>query len=284
MIDPIHNENIDRLSKIVEHAIGRLRTASVETTAPQSATGETMPCEQAAVVAVLDPPVEPCPQPQPPREIKRIEKFDFAQECAFAPTGNLGRRFRELSNNICGITTSNNASIYVFTSCNHSEGKTHSAINVARFAARREGRKVLLMDCDLRRPSIHKQIRFDFECGLDDVLAGKCVLEEALVYSEADNLTVLPALLGRSGATELLESEKMGALLMQVRSEYDFVFIDCSPTLSTTDPLVIGAEADGVILTVKAGAVHHEAAARACETLRKADAHIAGIILTQTRS
>ncbi len=283
MSDPIRNENLDRLSGIVEHAIGRLRKSSAESAAPPPAPDKEPSGEKPAATAVLERPVQPSSQPQPAPKIRRVKKFDFVGECAFSRSGKLGRRFRELSDNICDLAATDKISIFVFTSCNHNEGKTHSAINVARFTAQCEGRRVLLVDCDLRRPSVHRRIRFDFECGLEDVLAGRCAPEEALVYSEADNLTVLPALVGRSGATELLESKAMEALLKRVRSEYDFVFIDCPPVLSTTDPLVIGARADGVILVVRAGTVHRDAVERACEALRRADAHIAGVILTQTR-
>ena len=265
---PAKNENLERLTGIVEDAIGLLsKDDGYESPAAPSAGIETTPSPKGKGLG----------------EIRCVEKFNFSDECAFSQSSEIGEKFREIRTNIYTLSKVNKINTYVLTSCHHNEGKTHLAINTARFLAQYEGSRVLLIDGDMRRPRIYKRVSADYEFGLEDYLTNKCRLEDALMYSKADNLTVLPSLKGRSSATEMLESDRMNHLMEVARVNFDYVLVDCSPVLSTTDPLVIGPKADGVLITVKSGAVQRDSVEHAIGLMRQANARVVGVVLTQVK-
>jgi len=272
----MHNDNLDKLTNIVEDAIGLLSRKPGQSSSEQAPEGDSA----SAVVAAE--------QPQPRKSfvdsILNVEKFEFSEECSFSHSSEIGEKFRELRTNIQTLSVLNKINTFVISSCHHHEGKTHVAINTARFLAQFEDRKILLVDCDIRKPKIKNHIKFEFEHGLEDVLSGKCSIEDAIVFSSQDNLAVLPTLSGRSAATELLESPVMSRVIEDIRKAYDYVIIDTSPVLSTTDPLVVGARADGIIMAIKTGATQRDTVEHAMDLLRQANVRVFGIVLTQMKN
>ncbi len=268
------NENLGKLNNLISTALDLQK--------------EHRPSGSSAAARAV---VEPHPLPSTEvdveefwRTIRRVERFQFSPECSFSHSSEIGEKFREIRANLQVLQVDRSVKTLVFSSAHHKEGKTHTVVNTARFLSQHENRHTLLMDCDLRRPKIKEHVLVDCEHSLEDVLTGKCELADALVYSEQDNLAVLPTRRGQHSATELLETPAMKKLIADVREMFDFVLIDTSPTLSTTDPMVLGAMCDAVIIVVKASSTQRESVEHAISLMYQANARVLGVVLTQVKN
>ncbi len=168
--------------------------------------------------------------------------------------------------------------LIVVTSPGPGEGKSTTAANLAITLAQ-QGAAVLLVDADLRRPLVHRAFNLVQEPGLTDVLVGTAHLREAIRPNVVPKLDVLPAGALPPNPSELLGSDAMRELLDQVRGQYETVIFDSPPTLAVTDATVLGAEADAVILVVRAGETEEVAAQRAVAQLKRVQAKVAGTVL-----
>ncbi|MBV1934878.1 MAG: CpsD/CapB family tyrosine-protein kinase, partial [Parvibaculaceae bacterium] len=113
------------------------------------------------------------------------------------------------------------------------------------------GKKVLLIDCDLRRPSIHKMLLAPGDkpsAGLVEHLAGKASFEEVLCQDAQTNLAFVPVVSSSINPTEVLGSAQMERMLAHARGLYDLIVIDCAPVLAVTDPRVIAQRGDEILL------------------------------------
>lgn len=140
------------------------------------------------------------------------------------------------------------------TSALPAEGKSQTAISIAKSLAL-AGRKTLLIDCDLRRPSVHKALSVDLKSGLSDYLSGNGVvksLSEILIKDSGTDLAVVLGLRGARSATDFLfESKRFSALLESAREIFDYVVIDTSPILPVVDPRILVRHVDAVLMVVK---------------------------------
>jgi capsular exopolysaccharide synthesis family protein len=216
--------------------------------------------------------------------VKRVDRFEFSPECSFTHSSEIGEKFRELRANLQTLQVDKGVKTLVFSSSHHNEGKTHTAVNTARFIAQNKGRRTLLVDCDLRRPCVKSHIFTEPDHYLEDVLTGKCQASDAAVYSEQDNLAVILTRHGQPNATEMLEAPAMAQFLATVRRAFDFVIIDTSPILSTTDPMILGAMSDGVILVVKTGFTQRESVEHAISLMYQSNAKVLGVVLSQMKN
>jgi polysaccharide biosynthesis transport protein len=169
--------------------------------------------------------------------------------------------------------------VLVITSALPSEGKTLTAVNCATVLAQ-QGSKVLLVDADLRRPSLHRNLGVRKEPGLGDVLNGRCAEKDAVV--EVENIPHLSVV--SSGMTvpypaEALASKAMTAALQRWRDEYDHVVIDTPPVGRVTDAVVLAAQADSVLLVARAAGTTRQALLRTRDLLLRANARIAGVVV-----
>jgi protein-tyrosine kinase len=155
------------------------------------------------------------------------------------------------------------------TSALEGEGKSTVAANLAVAIARSVREHVLLMDCDLRRPSLHELFGTGPRRGLSDYLRAGVALPELLVRCGEPKLSILPAGPQAPDAAELLASERMQALLAEARERYDdrFIILDSTPLLSAADPAILAAQVDAVLLVVRSGRAQAAALARLVETL-----------------
>ena len=268
----MNNTNLDKLNALIDTAL--------DIQVRHEGRG---PAPAAAVAA------QPAPQTREDaetfwRSIRRVEEFQFSPECSFSHSSEIGEKFREIRANLQTMQVDRGVKTLIFSSAHHNEGKTHTVVNAARFMAQHETRRTLLIDCDLRRPKVKDHITFDSECYLEDVLKEKCDLADAVTYSERDNLAVLLSRRGQHNATEMIETLVMKSVLATVRRMFDIVLIDTSPMLSTTDPMVLGAMCDGVIMIVKTGATQRESVEHAISLMHQAKAGVLGVILTQMKS
>lgn len=158
----------------------------------------------------------------------------------------------------------------LITSPDAGEGKTVTALNLAVVMAQHLDTTVLLVDADLRNPSLHSALGIKAARGLSDYLSGAAGLDEVLLRTDLGTLTLLPGGTPPENPSELLYSERMRLLLHELKHRYRdrHVIFDTSPVLSTAEPLALGAHTDGVILLVSASRTSPKAAARAVKLMK----------------
>lgn len=170
--------------------------------------------------------------------------------------------------------------VLLITSAGPGEGKTTSALAVATTFAR-IGLRVLLIDGDLRDPSLHKILARDNGVGLSNLLAGGPELTPALQPTDQLNLTFLACGPLPPNPSELLGSEKMRAFLDAARSHFDLVVIDGPPVLGLADAPLLSSMVNGTAFIVEAGRTKREVAKAAIKRLRLVDSHLVGVVLTK---
>jgi len=167
----------------------------------------------------------------------------------------------------------------MITSARPQEGKTTTSINTAIVLAKK-GVRVLLIDADLRRPSVHKTLGMGPRSGLSNVLTGSAVLEQTIARSPIlSNLFVLPAGTPPPNPAELLASSNMRDLILELRDKYDHIVIDTPPTLSVTDAVVLSQRMDAIILVIRSNQTTKQALRRARDILAQVNARITGVLL-----
>ena len=182
--------------------------------------------------------------------IPRSTEDDPTAELA-DPKSILSESYSALRTSLLYSTREGLPEILLITSAQASEGKTTTSYAVARGFAR-VGKRVLLIDADLRRPSIHKTLGVENKVGLSSLLVGQSSPQEAIIRTEHDGLNVLTAGPIPPSPAELLSSPRMAALLEQFEQAYDLVVIDSAPILGLADSTELAALADGVMIVAEA--------------------------------
>src|SRR5712692_672240 len=140
---------------------------------------------------------------------------------------------------------------------------------------------VLLMDADMRRPSVHKALGMTGPLnGLSNVLTGTATVQDAITRApQLPNLFVLPSGTPPPNPAELLASANMRSVLAQLREQYDHIVIDTPPTLSVTDAVVLSTRVDAVVLVIRSGQTTKTALRRARNLLTQVNARVCGVLL-----
>lgn len=196
------------------------------------------------------------------------------------PLSAYSEAFRALRSGLTLSDVDNPPKVVVITSALPGDGKTTTALSLAR-AARTAGQNVILLDCDLRRPTVHKTFGTTPTAGIVECLAGQATLEEALMQDPASGLPYLPVKSGAANPPDLLGSRHMAELLGRLRETYDLVVIDSAPVLPVVDSRVLSAQADKVVFVVKWRDTPRDAAANAVRDLRDHGASLAGVVFEQ---
>ena len=170
--------------------------------------------------------------------------------------------------------------VLLVTSAQPLEGKSTTSLAIARGFAR-VGRKVLLVDADLRRPSLHRRASISNEAGLSSVLVGEKAIAEAVQADGQENLSLLPSGPVPPSPTELLSSPRMAAMLEEADAAYDLVVIDSSPILGLADSPELAALADGVLVVIEADKARGGQLKTALRRLRSTGPNVLGAVLTK---
>jgi capsular exopolysaccharide synthesis family protein len=192
-----------------------------------------------------------------------------------------GEAFRSIRTSLAAGRTRGTVATLVVTSTQPQEGKTTTACNIAMALALSDSR-VLLIDADMRRPSVHRAMRLTNDRGLSQVLVGGCRLRDAIQRTVHPNLLAVTAGATAHNAADLLTSERLKALLHNLQhGPFDWVIIDTPPVLAATDAVGLAPLVSGVLFVVGAELTRRRAAERAVETLRSTQMHFVGAVLNK---
>ncbi|WP_164667652.1 CpsD/CapB family tyrosine-protein kinase [Virgibacillus doumboii] len=194
------------------------------------------------------------------------------------PRSPISEQYRTVRTNLQFASVDDELKSIMVTSSGPSEGKSMSTANLAVVYAQ-QGKKVLLIDADLRKPTVHYTFRLDNLRGLTNVLVGEISTGDAISVTEIDKLDVVSCGPIPPNPSELLASKKMKQFLNDVSQLYDKVLFDTPPVLAVADAQVLANICDGLILVVRSKRTEMEAAKKAKESLDPAGAKILGILL-----
>ncbi len=194
------------------------------------------------------------------------------------PQSEIAEAYRALRTSILLSSAGGPPHSIVFTSPMPQDGKTMTSINTAIVLAQ-QGKKILLVDADLRRPGVHRAFGLRQQLGLSNVLSGGADVAMATFATQQRNLFVMPAGAMPPQPSELLSSTLLQELLLRWRDEYDHVIIDSPPALSVTDAVLLSVQADAVILVVRASQTTTGAVLRARDLLLHVKCSLLGVVL-----
>ncbi len=201
------------------------------------------------------------------------------------PKSAAAEAFRSLRTNIGFAGIDKKLKMIVFTSPSPVDGKSTTASNFAVTMAQTE-KRVLLLDCDLRNPKLHKFFGINNDVGLTHILTDMIIEDQPLAsmaktVRNINNLYIITSGFIPPNPTEILASKKMETVLEQLTKEFDLVVIDTPPVGSLTDAAILGKIADGVILVLASGETNIEMAIHAKKALDNVEAKILGAVLTK---
>ncbi len=199
-----------------------------------------------------------------------------------APASTLAEAYRTLRVSLSMLGPEAERRVLLFVSAIPEEGKTYTSLNTA-VALAQQGLKTLLIDADLRRPSLHKALLDSKETpvGLTDLFSGNAGPDQIVVPTGIENLSLIPAGSRAPNPAELLASADLKGLVEEWQKTYDRVVIDTAPVNAVSDTLVLAAHAHKTILVIQAGKTPRKAVLRAVHLLRKAGAKVAGFALNR---
>ena len=194
-----------------------------------------------------------------------------------APKSIDAEAYRSLRSNIEYSSFDDEYRAIVVTSSVPGEGKSTTSGNLAISLAQ-SGNKVLLVDCDMRKPSIHKKFKISNMSGTAELLLRKESFEDvANCYNE--NLTIITAGKIPPNPSEMLSSRAMTAFIKEMKNEFKYIILDTPPLQAVTDAQVLSTKADGVLLVVRAGSTKKELVSNSVDLINKVHGKVIGTVL-----
>src|SRR3989441_127896 len=194
---------------------------------------------------------------------------------------SIAEAYRVLRTSVLLSSTDKPPKTILVTSGQPEEGKTTTVINTA-ISLSQLGASVLIIDCDLRKPSVHRSLGVDHTVGLSTYLARRAELDDVIQKLPIPNLSLLPSGRIPPNPSEMISSARMKEMLALLAERYDHILIDSPPLLKVTDPVILSTMVDGVILVVHGGKSNREVLRRTRQELSMAGARIFGVVLNNT--
>lgn len=208
----------------------------------------------------------------------RIEPSDSVFSAALEHHA-VAEKFRTLRSRLYQIASVQPLKKILITSSAPAEGKTFAAANLAQSMIRQTGRRVLLIDSDLRASRLHLHLGAPNRPGLSEYLRGDCDEFQIIQVGSDGNLCLIPGGREVSNPSELLHSERMRHLLDRMSAMFDWIILDSPPALAVHDASILADMCDGVLFVVRAGATDFELAAKASAEFR--DKRLLGVVLNR---
>ncbi|MNO37741.1 Tyrosine-protein kinase YwqD [compost metagenome] len=200
------------------------------------------------------------------------------------PSSSISESFRSLRTYIrqLGLAQGNGGKVLLFTSAEAGAGKTTILSNLA-VSFVQEGRKVAVIDCNLRRPGLHAVFEVEGSHGLAAYLDGMEEVDQVVVHGNLANLSVIPAGRARVSPPDLLGSDLMIALLDELKGSHDLILLDAPPATDYSDARILASQVDGVILVARYGKSKRESIRKVKVLMEQAGSQIIGIALNQAK-
>lgn len=189
--------------------------------------------------------------------------------------------FRTLRTNISFSAIDKNLKTIVVTSTNPNEGKTSIAIDLTRSLVK-NGDRVILIDCDLRNPTVAKRLEINHTLGLTNVLVKNMNYEDVMIQHEGINLILSGPI--PPNPPELVGSKKMEDFLASIYERFDYIILDTPPAGMLTDAAILSRSADGTLVIVAEGETEKRDLARTFETIENVGGNIIGVVMTKVKS
>lgn len=185
--------------------------------------------------------------------------------------------YKTIRTNLMYLLSQSKSRTFAISSSLPGEGKSSCAVNLA-IAFSQLGSKVLLIDADLRKPSVYRKLRLQNAKGLSSVLVGFCEFDDVLVHINS-NLDVLVSGPTPPNPSELVASDNMTALLDQIKDKYDYIVIDTPPINVVSDAVLLAPKTEGILLVVQDRRTTHDEFKKAVASLNFADVRLLGVVL-----
>ncbi|MGG0283576.1 CpsD/CapB family tyrosine-protein kinase [Peribacillus butanolivorans] len=199
------------------------------------------------------------------------------------PKSPITEQYRLIRTNIQFSSVDKEIKTIVVTSAEPNDGKSTTAANLAIVLAQEE-KKVLLVDADLRKPSIHYAFNISNIHGLTSVLTKKMDLRKTISNSNVLNLDILTSGPIPPNPSEILNSKAIETAINELKDIYDYIIFDTPPVLVVTDSQIVANKCDGVIMVVASGKTNKQSAVKAKELLEKANTSLLGVVLNGMES
>src|SRR5690625_2487524 len=198
------------------------------------------------------------------------------------PRSPISEQYRTVRTNLQFANIDNALQAILITSPGPAAGKSITAANLAVVYAQ-QNMKTLLIDADLRKPTVHYTFRLNNLHGLSNVLINESTIEEAVNKSDIEHLDILTSGPIPPNPAELLASNRMRDVLEQAKKTYDFIIFDTPPALAVADAKILANIVDGTLLVVRSGSTETEDALKAKEMMSDTDAPILGAVLNDVQ-
>lgn len=196
------------------------------------------------------------------------------------PKSPIAEQYRTIRTNIEFMAVDREIQVILITSATQGEGKSTTSSNLA-VAYAQQGKNVLIIDTDMRRPTVHYTFRVANGLGLSSLLTRQAEKEKAILPTKVDNLSILTAGPIPPNPAELLSSRAMEHLVTQLREEFDIIIFDAPPLLQVADSRITSKLTDGVVLVVGCTTSDRQRVLKAKEQLELAEAKILGVVLNR---
>lgn len=186
--------------------------------------------------------------------------------------------YTSLSTNLLVSLSMNDEKVFVVSSPEASEGKTTTSINLA-CSISKMGNKVLLIDADLRKPSIHKKLNHSKNTGLSNILGKRVSLDKAIVTNVKNGIDIIFSGDISPNPSEMLSSKSMQHLIEECREKYDYIVIDTPPINVVADACIVSKLAEGIVIVIKADETSKDEIRRCIDNIRLVDSNVLGVVI-----
>lgn len=200
----------------------------------------------------------------------------------YNPESPISETYRTLRTNIQYSSVDEPLRTLIVTSSSPGDGKTTTVANLAVTYAQ-EGKRVLIVDTDLRKPSLHHWFTVSNMVGLTSALTNQIHWSEAVKNTNVEGLSLLSAGPTPPNPSEMLNSKKMQQLIEEFKEYYDLILFDASPALIISDSLIMAAKCDGVLLVINGGVTKRHHAEKLYVSLERVNAKVLGVVLNNKR-